>query len=158
MSYHVEKSKFKELPDKIVVHEDGYYGAWKYHGEPVVDYVYERRDKREVLNGPVHIMFEKDRKMIADLRNLVSDAISVILGWSWKLNEIAGFDSDDYSTYPGKTFAGLYARAEKLGCTKEQEVFDAELFGNVERHAAHDIRDHGGPTRRGAEGVTGGED
>ena len=40
MSYHVEQQRFGELPDKIVVREDGYMYAHKNEGEPIVDYVY----------------------------------------------------------------------------------------------------------------------
>ena len=42
MSYHIEvpRSGFKELPDRILVREDGAYGASKEHGEPIVDYWY----------------------------------------------------------------------------------------------------------------------
>ena len=40
MSYHVEQQRFGELPDQIVVREDGYMDAYKNEGEPIVDYVY----------------------------------------------------------------------------------------------------------------------
>ena len=42
MSYHIEvpRSGFKELPDRILVREDGYLGAYKFYGEPIVDYWY----------------------------------------------------------------------------------------------------------------------
>ena len=42
MSYHVEspRSGFKELPDRILVREDGAYGASKEHGEPIIDHWY----------------------------------------------------------------------------------------------------------------------
>ena len=51
MSYHVEQQQFEELPDKIVVHEDGYYGAWKYYGEPIVDYVYTLGGECKLVYG-----------------------------------------------------------------------------------------------------------
>ena len=43
MGYHVEKDRFEELPDSIIVREDGYMSAYRQDGEPIVDYVYERR-------------------------------------------------------------------------------------------------------------------
>ena len=44
MSYHVENQPitYNELPEKILMREDGWYGAYKYYGEPVVDYWYVR--------------------------------------------------------------------------------------------------------------------
>lgn len=41
MSYHVEETRFEKLPDKIIVREDGYMGAYRDYGEPIVDYVYQ---------------------------------------------------------------------------------------------------------------------
>lgn len=43
--YHVEaeyRHSMKDLPDRILVREDGYLGAHKYHGEPIIDYWYKR--------------------------------------------------------------------------------------------------------------------
>lgn len=43
--YHVEPEylhSMKKLPDRILVREDGYLGAYKYDGEPIVDYWYTR--------------------------------------------------------------------------------------------------------------------
>ena len=42
MSYHVEAPRFgfKELPERILVREDGAYGASKEHGEPIIDHWY----------------------------------------------------------------------------------------------------------------------
>lgn len=40
MSYHVESPRFKELPEQLIVREDGYMDAHKNEGEPIVDYVY----------------------------------------------------------------------------------------------------------------------
>ena len=42
MGYHIEASRsgFKELPDRILVREDGWLGAYKFDGEPIVDYWY----------------------------------------------------------------------------------------------------------------------
>lgn len=42
MGYHIEASRsgFKELPDRILVRENGYLGAYKFDGEPIVDYWY----------------------------------------------------------------------------------------------------------------------
>lgn len=43
--YHVEPGylhSMKNLPDRILVREDGYLGAYKYDGEPIIDYWYTR--------------------------------------------------------------------------------------------------------------------
>lgn len=42
MSYHVENTRFKELPESIIVHEDGYMWGYKNEGLPIIDYVYVR--------------------------------------------------------------------------------------------------------------------
>lgn len=51
---------------------------------------------------------------IASLGGLVSDSLAVILGWAWKLNEIAGYDRNDQDTYPMETFTRLLYRAKEL--------------------------------------------
>ena len=51
---------------------------------------------------------------IASLEELVNDSLAVILGWAWKLNEIAGYDRNDMSTYPMETFSNLLQRAKEL--------------------------------------------
>lgn len=43
MSYHVENPRFKELPEQLIVREDGYMDAYRNEGEPIVDYVYTLR-------------------------------------------------------------------------------------------------------------------
>ncbi len=52
MSYHIEvpHSGFKELPDRILVREDGYLGAYKFYGEPIVDYWYVPEQDVKVRN------------------------------------------------------------------------------------------------------------
>jgi len=40
MSYHVENPRIKELPEQLIVREDGYMDAYKSEGVPIVDYVY----------------------------------------------------------------------------------------------------------------------
>lgn len=42
MSYHVEKTRFDELPAEIVVREDGYLYDYRNFGTPIVDYIYVR--------------------------------------------------------------------------------------------------------------------
>lgn len=39
-SYHVEKTRFKELPHEIIVREDGYMWSYRNESKPIVDYVY----------------------------------------------------------------------------------------------------------------------
>lgn len=51
---------------------------------------------------------------ICQLEQLVDDSLAVILGWAWKLNEIAGYDRNDMSTYPMVTFNELLQRAKGL--------------------------------------------
>lgn len=65
MGYHIEASRsgFKELPDRILVREDGYLGAYKFDGEPIVDYWYvpeQRVDELRQENVEL-------RKLCADL-------------------------------------------------------------------------------------------
>lgn len=41
MSYHIEgNGRLKNLPERILVREDGYMAAYKFDGEPIVDYWY----------------------------------------------------------------------------------------------------------------------
>lgn len=47
---------------------------------------------------------------------LVDDALSLILGWCWVFNELAGHCRYDYETPAGEAFTGLYERAIELGC------------------------------------------
>ena len=51
MGYHIEASRFgfKELPDRILVREDGWLGAYKFDGEPIVDYWYVPEQRVEEL-------------------------------------------------------------------------------------------------------------
>lgn len=54
MSYHIEgDGGFKNLPERILVREDGYMGAYKFYGEPIVDHWYvpeaENAKLRETL-------------------------------------------------------------------------------------------------------------
>jgi len=56
MSYSIENGdrSFKELPERILMREDGWYGAWWLYDEPIVDYWYvpERKAKRIIVaNG-----------------------------------------------------------------------------------------------------------
>lgn len=40
--YHVHGyDSYAKLPDEIVLREDGYRGAWREDGTPIIDYVYE---------------------------------------------------------------------------------------------------------------------
>ena len=39
-SYHVEKTRFNELPREIIVREDGYMWSYRNESKPIVDYVY----------------------------------------------------------------------------------------------------------------------
>ena len=50
--YHVEPEylhSMKKLPDRILVREDGYLGAYKYDGEPIVDYWYTRERTCKII-------------------------------------------------------------------------------------------------------------
>lgn len=41
MSYHVKGDvRFKDLPERILVREDGYMTAYVFEGEPIADYWY----------------------------------------------------------------------------------------------------------------------
>lgn len=47
MSYHVEMPMFgfKELPDRILVREDGAHGEYKAHGVPIIDHWYMSEER-----------------------------------------------------------------------------------------------------------------
>lgn len=66
MSYHIKGTRFKELPDKIIVREDGYMSAWKQESVPIVDYVYVRQDAgtrwHELFGSP-----EKAARTVCDI-------------------------------------------------------------------------------------------
>ena len=70
MSYHVEGVRFgfKELPERILVREDGYLSAHKYDGEPIVDHWYVPEQKAVVrckdcsyYDGIIHSCMRMDR-------------------------------------------------------------------------------------------------
>jgi len=57
MGYHIEASRsgFKELPDRILVREDGWLGAYKFDGEPIVDYWYVPEQRVDELRQELAI-------------------------------------------------------------------------------------------------------
>ena len=57
MGYHIEASSFgfKELPDRILVREDGWLGAYKFDGEPIVDYWYVPEQRVDELRQELAI-------------------------------------------------------------------------------------------------------
>lgn len=73
MSYHVEALRFgfKELPDRILVREDGAYGDHKAHGTPIIDYWYvlEQRvppTEREIISARLE-QLEVDNAKLREL-------------------------------------------------------------------------------------------
>lgn len=74
-SYHIEASRsgFKELPDRILVREDGYLGAYKFDGEPIVDYWYvpekrvdELRQENEQLRQEIAIREASEQEKVIE--------------------------------------------------------------------------------------------
>lgn len=57
MGYHIEASRsgFKELPDRILVREDGWLGAYKFDGEPIADYWYVPEQRVDELRQELAI-------------------------------------------------------------------------------------------------------
>lgn len=51
----------------------------------------------------------------ADLKELCQEAISVVIGWGMKLNELSGRDPMDMNAYPMHTAKGLIDRMHALG-------------------------------------------
>lgn len=49
-----------------------------------------------------------------ELRELCHDMLAVIIGWSWKLNELAGYPLDAEDTYPSRVMRGFIDRAREL--------------------------------------------
>ena len=50
MSYHIEgDGRFKNLPERILVREDGYMTDYRFYGEPIVDYWYVPEAENEKL-------------------------------------------------------------------------------------------------------------
>ena len=78
MSYHVviPQFGFKELPDRILVREDGAYGDHEVHGTPIINYWYvlEQRippTEREIVSAhleQLEVDNTKLRELCADLR------------------------------------------------------------------------------------------
>jgi hypothetical protein len=83
MSYHVVVPRFgfKELPDRVLVREDGAYGDRKAHGTPLINYWYvlEQRippTEREIIS--VHLeQLEVDNAKLRELAHLVAEYTSV---------------------------------------------------------------------------------
>lgn len=68
MGYHVEapRSGFKELPDRILVREDGYLGAYKFDGEPIVDYWYVPEQLVDELRQELAIREASEQEKVID--------------------------------------------------------------------------------------------
>ncbi len=49
------------------------------------------------------------------VRQLIFDALAVVVGWGMKFNELEGAEPDDVSQYPMATAASLIERAHALG-------------------------------------------
>lgn len=49
------------------------------------------------------------------VRQLLIDAIAVVIGWGMMYNQMVGAEPDDVSQYPMRTAAGLVERAHALG-------------------------------------------
>ena len=63
------------------------------------------------------VMDERDRLggKADELGRLCHDVLAVLIGWSWKLNELAGYTSWDEDTYPSRVVRDFLDRARELG-------------------------------------------
>ena len=81
MSYHVEvpRSEFKELPDRILVREDGYLGAYKFYGEPIVDYWYvpEQDAPQDALEKRIDELCQENERLRKAKETAMDDAKSI---------------------------------------------------------------------------------
>ena len=68
MGYHIEASRsgFKELPDRILVREDGWLGAYKFDGEPIVDYWYVPEQRVDELRQELAIREASEQEKVID--------------------------------------------------------------------------------------------
>lgn len=68
MGYHIEASRsgFKELPDRILVREDGYLGAYKFDGEPIVDYWYVPEQRVDELRQELAIREASEQEKVIE--------------------------------------------------------------------------------------------
>lgn len=68
MGYHIEASNFgfKELPDRILVREDGYLGAYKFDGEPIVDYWYVPEQRVDELRQELAIREASEQEKVIE--------------------------------------------------------------------------------------------
>lgn len=68
MGYHIEASRsgFKELPDRILVREDGWLGAYKFDGEPIVDYWYVPEQRVDELRQELAIREESEQEKVIE--------------------------------------------------------------------------------------------
>lgn len=77
-------------------------------GCPLLDSEYAARQNGKRL--PCERLAEENEK----LRELCHDMLAVIIGWSWKFNELAGYQLDDEDTYPSRVMRGFLDRAREL--------------------------------------------
>lgn len=68
MGYHIEASRsgFKELTDRILVREDGYLGAYKFDGEPIVDYWYVPEQRVDELRQELAIREASEQEKVIE--------------------------------------------------------------------------------------------
>ena len=68
MGYHIESSRsgFKELPDRILVREDGWLGAYKFDGEPIVDYWYVPEQRVDELRQELAIREASEQEKVIE--------------------------------------------------------------------------------------------
>lgn len=88
MSYHIEDARgpFNELPERILMREDGYLGAYKFHGEPIVDYWYVPIGRAERLKTEnAELRDERDRMYKANVEK--NNEILQLLAENAKLRE-----------------------------------------------------------------------
>lgn len=58
---------------------------------------------------------------VVEVEMLCEEAICVVIGWGWMLNEMRGHDKNDFECYPMQTAKDLVDRMHELGFGKEGE-------------------------------------
>ena len=88
-------------------------GEVEYIDKTIADLKAENAKLVMKLNAE-HLVRQNVERENAKLRELCHDMLAVIIGWSWKFNELAGYRLDDEDTYPSRVMRGFIDRAREL--------------------------------------------
>ena len=65
--------------------------------------------------------YERQARFTDQLAKVAEEMLSVIIGWGWKFNELAGFECDDPRTLPSKVAASFLYQLENMGIGVKHE-------------------------------------